>query len=318
MSEKFVYENARIKSLEVKLLTRQSIQRLIDCASQEAAFKTLTDMGLGVGSGATAGDFDALFAFEEAKNVALIKEFNVDGALDALLLTYDFLNLKLILKAQAMGKGATESGLVGLKSFEELTEMTSLPEEKLTGEIGGAIKDVRAISASGKASPRAIDIAVDRRMFKAAKAAAKDKILKQYFVLKIGGINLLSLLRAKKLGLDAAFFAEGYIEGGTPDVKDVFDLPSDAILDAVKGSEFYEPFKKAFESLDVIAFEVAVDNILLSKVRAERDDMFSPAPILSYCLQKQTELKAAKLIVAGIRNGVDPAVIKERLRDVNA
>ncbi len=318
MSERFVYENARIKSLEVKLLTRQSMQRLIDCASPEAAFKTLVDLGFGVGAGVAPGDFDALFAFEEEKSVALIKEFNVGGALDALLLTYDFLNLKLILKAKAMGKIATASGLEGLMTFDEVSDLVDLPDEKLTGELGGAIADVRALSAKGEAGPRGIDVAVDKRMFKAAKAAAKDKILKEYFVLKIGGINLLSLLRTKRLGLDAAFFAEGYIEGGSPEVKDVFDLSNDAIIEAVKGNAFYEPFKKALENMDVISFEVAADNVLLAKVRSARDDMFSPAPILSYCLQKQTELKAAKLIVAGIRNGVDPAVIKERLRDVNA
>lgn len=319
MSEKFVYENARIKSLEVKLLTRQSMQRLLDSGSAQAAFKTLSDMGFGMGANVPAGDFDALFAAEEAKCVATVKEFNVAGALDAFLLQYDFLTLKLLLKAYASGKNAEDNGLEGLYSFESLRELCYEPsEEKLAGHIGGAVKDVRALVTSGKATPRAIDIAVDRRMYACVRETAKERIVKEYFRLKTDGANLLSFLRARRLGLDEKFFEEGYIEGGAIELRGLYGAQTDAILDGVKGSEFFEAFKKALESGDAIGFEVAADNILLAFVRAKRDDMFSVAPILSYCLQKQTELKAAKLIVAGIRNGVDGAVIRERLRDVNA
>lgn len=319
MSEKFVYENARIKSLEAKLLTRQSLQRLSDSPSASAAFRALLDMGFGVGASVPQGDFDALFAIEEEKGIALVKEFNVAGALDAFLLQYDFLNLKLLLKAYACGKKAETRAPEGLKSFDELEELCGEQnEEKLTGDLGAAIKDVRALIAEGKATPRAIDIAVDSRMFASALSAAKEKIVKKYFRLKIDGINLLSYLRAKRLGLDEKFFKQGYIDGGELNVKELYDASADDMLQAVKGSALYEQFKKSLDSGDVVAFEVAADDALLSMVRQKRDDMFSPAPILSYVLQKQTELKAAKLIVAGIRNGVDSAVIRERLRDVNA
>lgn len=318
MSEKFVYENARIKSLESKLLTRQSLQRLIDSPSKQAAFKTLLDMGFGSGANAQQGDFDALFAAEEEKDVALLKEFNVSGALDAFLLQYDFLNLKLLLKGFASGKNVDSGGPEGTKSFSELKELLSQNDDKLCGDMGEAIVKTRALVSAGKATPRAIDIVADKRMFAAQMAAAKDKLVKEYFRVKIDGINLLALLRAKKLGLSEEFFKEGYIDGGKLDVKELFAASNDALFDAVKGSAFFEPFKKAVESANVIAFEVAADDILLSRVRARKDDMFSVAPILSYCLQKQTELKAAKLIVAGIKNGVDGAVIRERLRDVNA
>lgn len=318
MSEKFVYENARIKSLESKLLTRQSMQRLIDSPSTSVAFKTLLDMGFGLGASVAQGDFDALFALEEAKSVAAVKEFNVAGALDALLLQYDFLNLKFILKALASGKKAQDNGLEGTMTFDELKQLCDEADDKLTGDFGGAVKDVRALSAAYKATPRAIDIAIDRRMFACQLARAKEKIVKDYLRIKIDGINLLSYLRAKRLGQDEAFFKEGYIDGGRIALKDVYDAGNEAALEAAKGSEFFEPFKKSLDSRDAIGFEVAADNIALSYVSKQKDDMFSVAPILSYILQKQTELKAAKLIVAGIRNGVDPAVIKERLRDVNA
>lgn len=318
MSEKFVYENARIKSLESKLLTRQSMQRLLDSPSPQAAFKTLLDMGFGLGASVAQGDFDALFALEEAKSVATIKEFNVAGALDALLLQYDFLNLKFILKARASGKQPEDSGLEGTETFDALKLLCDEPDEKLAGDLGDAVKDVRALSAAGKATPRAIDIAVDRRMYACQLSRAKEKVVKGYLTLKIDGINLLSYLRAKRLGQDEAFFKEGYIDGGKVALKEVYDAGSEAALEAAKGSEFFEAFKKCFESRDAIAFEVAADNIALSFVRKQKGDMFSVAPILGYVLQKQTELKAAKLIVAGIRNGVDVAVIKERLRDVNA
>ncbi len=316
MSEKFVFENARIKSLESKLLTRQSMQRLADSGSPAAAFRTLLDLGFGMGLNVEQGDFDALFEGEEIRNVETVKEFNVAGALDPLLLQYDYLNLKLQLKAIALGKREEERCPEGLKSFEEICEMCAeQDEEKLSGRMGMAILDVRR---KGKATPREIDVAVDKRMFEDILACAKQKLVREYFRLKIDGANLLTYLRAKRLGLDAAFFEESFVKGGNLDISQLYDATTDKVCDAVKGSPLFEPFKRALEDGQVMAFEVAADNIALAYVRAQREDMFCVAPILAYALQKQTQLKAAKLVVAGIKNGVDPAVIKERLRDVNA
>lgn len=320
MSEKFVFENARVKHMEVKLLTPQSVQRLLDCADEQALFKALADMGFG--AGAQMGDFDAMFAAEERKQIAFLNEFNVAGALDPFLLQYDFLSLKLILKALATSKTPEDMGLEGKYSFDELLAQAQQEDvEKLTGEIGGAIADVRALQAAGKATPRAIDVAVDKRMFAAqlARSKAGGKLVKQHFERKIDFVNLNAFLRCKKLGLDGKFFAEGFVQGGRLDgLKDLYDAPQDKLYDYLKGSYLFDSFKKAYESGNITLFETEADDASLKEVRKERDDMFGVAPILSYYLCRAAEIKVAKLIVAGVTNGVDEALIRERLRNVGA
>ncbi|MDE6302250.1 MAG: V-type ATPase subunit, partial [Clostridia bacterium] len=106
MSDKFVYQNARVKSMESSLFTAQSVGRLLDCTSAQSAFRALLDMGFGAGTSVEHGNFDALFAYEEEKAAEFLHEFNVDGALDAFLIQYDFLNLKALFKSGVTGKAA--------------------------------------------------------------------------------------------------------------------------------------------------------------------------------------------------------------------
>ena len=67
MSDTFVYQNARVKGMESTLFSSQSVGRLLDCTSTDAAFKALTDMGFGSGASVADGNFDALFGVEEAR-----------------------------------------------------------------------------------------------------------------------------------------------------------------------------------------------------------------------------------------------------------
>lgn len=117
MSNKFVYQNAQIKSRESKLLTLQAEQRLFDAQNLPDALKVLVE--LGYGSGADADGVDAIFEKEEENLLALLNEMNVDGALDAFYADNDFLNLKTALKAYATGsKGVyLPSGLVKVEDI---------------------------------------------------------------------------------------------------------------------------------------------------------------------------------------------------------
>jgi len=72
------------------------------------------------------------------------------------------------------------------------------------------------------------------------------------------------------------------------------------------------------DSLNIVALEVSIDNDLLKMFRDEYNDMFSIAPIVNYYLTRRTEIKLTKLIVAGIKNHVDPAIIRERMREIYA
>ena len=322
MSDKYVFQNAKIKHMESKLITSQSVQRLIDCTSASDAFKVLLEMGFGSGLAVEPGDFDLVFAHEEAGLVELLKEFNVDHALDAFLVEYDYLNLKSAFKAYAT-KTAFEPTLEGLYSVDEMKSLIEGVEpERLSKEIKKAVNELLELERAEKLSPRIIDVVIDKAMFEESRALAKKSgdLAKKYFVKKIDYLNISAFLRVKKLSLPLDFFETGFIEGGTL-AKDIFASAFDSIekfKENTKSTEYREIVENVADSLNIVALEVSIDNDLLKMFRDEYNDMFSIAPIVNYYLTRRTEIKLTKLIVAGIKNHVDPAIIRERMREIYA
>ena len=322
MSDKFVYQNARIKHMESKLITSQSVQRLIECTTTDDAFKVLLEMGFGSGIPVETNDFDTLFAHEEENAVALLKEFNVSDALNAFLVEIDYLNMKSVFKAHATETDFS-STLVGLYDVNKMKALIDgVGGENLPQEMKDAVAYLLELEKAEKLSPRIIDVTIDRAMYKHILSLVKKSgnLAKRYYIKKIDYLNILSFLRVKKLSLPLDFFEKGFIEGGTLD-KDVFTSAFDSMekfKENTKLTEFREVIEKTADTQNIVALEVAIDNDLLKIFRDEFNDLFSIAPIVSYYLTKRTEIKLTKLIVAGIKNHVDPQLIRERMREIYA
>lgn len=320
MSDKFIYQNARIKSMEVKLLSAQSMMRLSECSSLLQAFRTLLDMGFAAGQSVESCDFDSVFEYEEQRTVAFLSEFNVDGTLNAFLLQYDFLALKALIKANVSGRETAKIPYEGLYGTDTIKGWLS---EEEPSKIPAFFRDVVSeVSAKGKGvTPHFIDALADRKMYECIFATVRksDKQMRNFFARKADFANLLTFLRARKLGLPVGFLKENLVDGGEISGLDViYDLPDEAIKDKLKGTIYFDAAAKALDDGKLISFEVAADNALLKMWRDARDDMFSEAPIVSYYLSRCTEIKVAKLIVAGLKNGVEQSVIRERMRDLYA
>ena len=321
MSDKFVYQNARVKSMESSLFTAQSVGRLLDCTSAQSAFRALLDMGFGAGTSVDDGDFDTLFAYEEEKAAEFLHEFNVEGALDAFLLTYDFLNLKALFKSGVTGKAAVlaPEGLYhtdDIKIWIEQDGTSDAPEG-----IATAISELKALSQDGKVSPHAVDCIVDKAMFRLILASRKKfgKDVTAYFVRKADGMNISAFLRCKRLGLSKQYFEEGFIEGGDLDfLPEIYEASLDALKERCRRTAYDEAVKQLVDDGNLVAFEVSEDNALLKMWKEGKNDLFSISPIVAFYLTKVTQIRVAKLAVAGIKNGVEQSKIKERMRELYA
>ena len=85
-----------------------------------------------------------------------------------------------------------------------------------------------------------------------------------------------------------------------------------------KRTAYEEIVTKAIDGGNIAAFEKEVDDELLKMWKIQKDDLFSVAPIVAYYLAKITQIRVVKLAVAGIKNGVEPEKIKERMRELYA
>lgn len=322
MSDKFIFQNARIKSMESKLLSSQTLQRLAECSSLEDAFKILIESGWGA-SGVETNNFDAVFAYEEELAVSVLRNFNSDGALDAFLLFCDYHNAKALLKAKISGNDKPVLMPEGIYSSDAIKDaiiggdVTALPEK-----MGEAIKLIEKLTLEEKITPHAIDTILDKAAYGNILAIVKKsgRLAREYFIRKIDYLNILSFIRCRKLGLSEKFFEEGFVEGGELSYElftSVFESPVESLKDKYK----YTPYRDIVETIvdtGTVSYEVETDNALYKMWKDENNDMFSIAPIVSYYFTKTIELKIVKLIVAGIKNNVAPQLIKERMRDLYA
>ncbi len=305
--------------MEVKLLSTQSMLRLSECESLDAAFRTLLDMGFAAGISVDNCDFDSVFEYEEQKTVAFLNEFNVDGALNAFLLQYDFLALKALLKAKLTGKDSTNVPYEGLYGADSIKGWIAEEDEE---KLPPYFKDVIVgVLKGANVTPHYVDSLTDKKMYECIFASIKkqNKLMRQYFTRKADFADLLTLMRARKLGLSKQFVQESLLGVGELKGLDaLYEATDEQLKDRLKGTAYYDIAAKALDDGKFAAYEVAADNALLRMWRAERDDMFSEAPIVCYYLSRCTEIKVAKLIISGVKNGVKPEIIRERMRDLYA
>lgn len=323
MSNSFVFQNAQIKSRESKLLTLQGVQRLFDAQNVKDAMKVVIELGLANGMTTEDEDFDTVFKNEEENLCTLLKEMNVKGALDVFLFENDYVNLKIASKAYATKSDDTHFLPDGLYEAQKIVE--ALSAEEIVGfdkHFLSAIKGVLEILNGENPNPRAIDNYLDKKMYEHifSSVSKSGKEAKAYYEKKVDFANIGAFARAQKLGLDEEFFRACFIEGGKiPLAKFIEqDTTLDTFALKMKDTEFEKIASDLAQSKNAVAFEVASENALLKEWKDADFDMFSIAPIAAYYLTKKTELKVVKLIVAGIKNHVDPQIIKERMRELYA
>lgn len=320
MSYKFLYQNAQIKSRESKLLTQQGVQRLLDASDTREASRALAELGFG-----TDGEnFDVVFKRAEDENIALLKEMNEGGALDAFLIESDYTNLKILLKAFVSGLKAETYAPNGL------FEVGFLQNAIETGEVAALPKQMQEIIlktqealAGGQISAHKLDIDVDKTQYAHQLELCKKsgKVAKEYFEKRIDYLNISSFERARRLNLDQSFFEECFINGGKialTTFQSVWELHGEELLKPFKETAYFEDLKALDEGGKLVVFEAKTDDALLKVWKSEKDDLYSIAPIVAFYMSRKTELKIAKLIVAGVKNRVAPQIIKERMRELYA
>lgn len=320
MSDKFLFENARIKAMESKLLTSQHMQRLSECSSTDEAFKVMLELGFGQGQTVAQGDFDALIANEEESLIAFLKAFNVGGALDAFLLVQDYHNAKALVKAEITGDKNPALMPEGLTSVDVIKGAISGSIEEISAIMAECFDSVGARISDGSVTSRFIDVTFDKGLFREQLEKAKKggKLVVGHFVSAIDYANISAFYRTEKIGADVGFFKENFIEGGKIACS-TFERcfgSDEALKNELKSTPYEDIFTALAESGNLVGFEVERDNEILRGWKKEFNDLDTPAPIIYYYLAKRTEIKVAKLIAAGIKNNVSPSLIKERTREI--
>lgn len=325
------FANARIKSLENNLLTADKITRMVDCITLDEAVKVLAESNYGGGAGIDKPqNFDRILVAEESNVTEFVKSVMPEGyGLDCFFIKNDYHNAKAFVKAKYSSISDTSAlikpaGIIEIDKLEEgiiSDNYSAFPEP-----MQSALNAIDTAFVNGSRSPRKIDILLDKAMFIDIfdkLKSVKSNVIRDYFVSYADLTNIAIFIRCKRSDMPLKNFEESFISGGKLEystLAKLYEQSIDSIVDAMRYSDYKNAFSTIAEDSRgaLIKYEAYMDNYLLSIFRAERYNMFSPAPIAGYYLGKLTEIKMAKLILVCINNNVEKSIIRQRLRELYA
>jgi V/A-type H+-transporting ATPase subunit C len=320
----FLFLTAMLRARESRMLTAEKLDRLAQLPDFNEAAKAVSELGYPDMTGMSLSGLDKALGDYRA---GLFRELEGHGAavplLDMFRLKYDYHNIKVLVKAA----GANTSG-DHLLSASGRVPPKVLSEAFITGEhrdlpraMASAMTDAFGI-LSRTFDPQLGDLEVDRHYFDELSGLAADighPFVTGYVRLLIDSANLRTVVRSlrTKIGgdtLKAALIGGGSVNPGqlltvSPDGEELQDVFSAGLL-----SEAARLGRSAVAGGPLTAFERACDDAVTAYLSQAKMHSFGVPPVVAYIAAAEGEITAIRMILTGKLSGIEPAVIRERLR----
>ena len=337
----YAFPVARIRVLETRLLDEQRLERMVDAAGADEVYKILseTEYAEAIAACGTVLEFEDMLAAELKRVYVYVGKFVPERAvLDALLIRFDFHNLKVLVKEQLLEETA-ESALfaIGAEPLGALRRGVSevLKGQDNQGDSPGsmaavyreAVREASRVYAVTR-DARDIDITIDGKMFESGLAFAgesRSHMLIALWQAWVDLANLKSFTRAASQGFLPEYFGKVLLAGGTVPARALLEVYSPSVdavdsLIAFCANTAYATLTatglKDFKvSRSYALFEKLIDNYPLGVLRASKTISLGSEPIVTYLLAKENEIRNLRIILVGKTNRLPADAIRERLRD---
>ena len=237
---------------------------------------------------------------------------------------YDYHNVKALLKAEAVGAAPDRMLMdMGRVSTAELAEAVRSRElDGLPETLAAAVAEAREVLDTTR-DPQLSDIVLDRWCYRDMAALAEETgsaFLRGYVAVQIDAVNLRTSVRTLRMGKGTDFLLGALLEGG--------DLAPDAVAKAAASGaaglrELYgatrfrdaaEAGAEALKGGPLTAFEKLCDDAVGDYLAGAQSVPFGEAPLVGYLAARETEYTNLRILLMGRAAGIDPAVIRTRLR----
>lgn len=325
--EKYLFLSANLRAKEAKMLTAEKANRLLDSASFEEAARQLCDCGYEDMSGMSVGEISACLnerrtvVFKDITNLLPDKEIA-----DIFRIKYDYHNAKVLIKAEAMNTeredllsndGRVSAEAVRNAYVEE--NFTFCPET-----LAKAMTEAKRVLNRSE-NPQLADFVLDKAYFAELCAAAEklgSKFVSGYVQLLIDCANLKTAVRCMRMAKNADFTRSALITGGSVYTERIAAANSPEALSAMFAvTKLKAAALKGTEAVNggrMTAFELACDNAVMAYLKDAKLVAFGEAPVVAYLAALEAELTAVRMILTGLKAGISPETIRERLRDFYA
>ncbi len=317
--------STRVHAMEVSLLSRERMERMLEARSNEEAVKVLSECGYAELNQVTPDSVEQMLTDRRS---ALLHE--LEGALpdprflDVFKVKYDYHNLKTLLKAEAMEQDASnllsDAGRVDAGTMRDWLNggSGSLPKA-----VEQAARDAREVLHT-TGDPQRLDFALDRAYFAEMAKLAADTgsgYLKGYVDILVDAANLRCLVRSLRMGKSADFLKGVLFPGGTVGHSGILSvaLNSGSGLQELYGTSALavagEYGAAAAQGGDLTSFEKACDDAVTHYLAGAKYVPFGEAPVIGYLAAVDSELTNLRIILSGRMAGLSADIIRERLRE---
>ncbi|MDU4891810.1 MAG: V-type ATP synthase subunit C [Clostridium sp.] len=326
----FTHAVARLRVMEKRLLDKNKVERLLDSNGAEEVLRILqeTVYGEGINNIESAYEYEKVLK-EELVNLydSLNKISPVKDVIDIMSMRYDYHNIKVLIKAKALGKDLSNILIpIGTIPLDTLKNSISTGELKPLGKyVADAIKDIELKFGESK-DPQVIDVLLDKYMFNSMLSKAKEMnidYITRYVLESIDITNIKTMLRVKKQNKDGRFLEAVLIPNGTIKESLYLEGLNDSLenfIAKISRTEYSKVLSSILEeysaSGNISSLDALYDNYIMNHAKDAKRVNFGPEPIIAYIIAKETEIKIIRIIMVGKINNVSTEIIRERLRDL--
>lgn len=321
------YAVGRVRVLERGLLGRSGLERLLTARTPDEFCRMLSELGWGEASGQS--EVEELAARHVREASELMASASPDKRVtDCFGYRYDAHNLKLLLKAQALGllgdteslplmSGGTVSMDAAIKAVRDGHFEAFAPE--MAKEAAQLNREMVV-----KVDPLAIDARLDKAMYRQIALNLRHGApgeIRAYFASQVDMLNLLIRLRVRAMGRSGEFARRLMLEGGTVDAGKLCDAADVNDMRALySGKDYYPRLKRALEESeqngDLTQVEKLMDDYLMELMRKHRYEPVSMLPLVGYLLAREREAAAVRMVMTALINRFPMDKLRERLRDM--
>lgn len=325
--EDYLYISSLLRARETRMLSRDKAEHMLDTASFEEAARQLTESGYEDMSGFSIKGIEDALAVRRADVFRELETLVPNcEVLDLFRLKYDYHNVKVLIKSDAMLQDdrslLSESGRISTEQMRKLFQEDRLRD--LPGVLGSAAQEAKNLLARSS-NPQLSDFALDRAYFGELQQIAESldsDFARGYVSILADSTNLRSAVRIQRMGKDIGYLREALVPGGSiSEDRIAVGISGDGIAALFAGTGLAKAAQLGADAAGggkLTDFELACDNAVAAFLADAKRASFGEECVIAYIAATESELTAVRMILTGRLAGVPADTIRERLRELYA
>jgi len=321
---RYAFATARVRSMEMAMVSRSAFLDMANAKDLTAALDVLAggDYAMLSGAGGGFGEIEKMLLAKRREVRNLFIELMIDDVLVELLRArHDFANMRLAIRRvvteKPIGTEYSDFGSVGAEEFGEIFEQENY--SRFPYYLQEAVEDA-VLSYYADKDIRRIDYAIDR--YETQYRIRKAKELKSVFLLSLfrTNIDLTNIRTMLRLTVADQVDKEVFLPGGFVELGRFIhglDVGYEALAnlfyatpyhEVVEGGVGYLTNEKSFLRLERLCEEHRAGFLKTTQSLAA-----GPQPVIAYFLNRESEIRAVRMVLTCKHNGLEPRMILDRL-----